>query len=147
MRLLQMVVGLLALLVASACGGDSAPTATPTPTTAVSSSIGAESTTSGDSAPGSAEYAAEIQFLKHADIEVAAGTKVVWTSAYATGSGTPSFHTVTSGKPGDADAGSLFDSGRITEGETFERTFSEAGEFSYFCEIHPQFMKAVVKVK
>lgn len=31
-----------------------------------------------------------------------------------------------------------FDSGTLAEGETFEFTFDEAGEFDYFCSIHPQ---------
>lgn len=30
-----------------------------------------------------------------------------------------------------------FDSGTLAEGETFEFTFDEAGEFEYFCSIHP----------
>jgi plastocyanin len=39
-------------------------------------------------------------------------------------------HTVT------ADDGS-FDSGRKSKGESFEHTFSKAGEFTYKCTIHP----------
>ncbi len=31
-----------------------------------------------------------------------------------------------------------FDSGTLAEGESFEFTFEEAGEFDYFCQIHPQ---------
>jgi len=31
-----------------------------------------------------------------------------------------------------------FDSGSIGAGETFDFTFDEAGEFDYFCSIHPE---------
>jgi len=31
----------------------------------------------------------------------------------------------------------VWDSGRIASGESFEFTFDEAGEYSYFCTIHP----------
>jgi plastocyanin len=30
-----------------------------------------------------------------------------------------------------------FDSGTLNSGDTFEFTFEEAGEFDYFCQIHP----------
>lgn len=33
---------------------------------------------------------------------------------------------------------SAFDSGSLGEGESFEFTFDEAGEFDYFCSIHPE---------
>lgn len=42
--------------------------------------------------------------------------------------------------------GGEFDSGTIAEGETFEFTFDEAGEFSYFCSIHPQ-MEGTITVE
>jgi plastocyanin len=45
-------------------------------------------------------------------------------------------HTVTSGNPGDPDAGDLFDSPNLGNGDTFEVTFDEAGSYSYFCRIH-----------
>ena len=53
---------------------------------------------------------------------------------------------MTSGNPGDPDAGNLFDSGEISKGDLFSYTFNQVGEFPYFCKIYPQFMKAVVKV-
>lgn len=39
-----------------------------------------------------------------------------------------------------------FDSGSFAEGETFEFTFEEAGEFDYFCSIHPQ-MEGTITVE
>jgi plastocyanin len=50
-------------------------------------------------------------------------------------------HTATSGDPEDEDAGSLWDSGVLAEGETFEHTFNEAGTFRYFCDFHPMTMR------
>ena len=32
----------------------------------------------------------------------------------------------------------VWDSGGLASGESFEFTFDEPGEFSYFCSIHPQ---------
>lgn len=45
-------------------------------------------------------------------------------------------HTTTSGNPGDPDAGSLWDSGELSPGETFTRQFNDVGEFFYFCDVH-----------
>lgn len=39
-----------------------------------------------------------------------------------------------------------FDSGTVAEGETFDFTFEEAGEFDYFCSIHPQ-MEGTITVE
>jgi plastocyanin len=48
-------------------------------------------------------------------------------------------HTVTSGQPGAADSGSVFNSGIMPAFpvRSFEYTFSQSGEFSYYCIIHP----------
>ena len=45
-------------------------------------------------------------------------------------------HTVTSGNPGDADAGVLWDAGGFPPGQTFSRQFDDLGTFVYFCDIH-----------
>ncbi|MFP3881841.1 MAG: cupredoxin domain-containing protein [Actinomycetota bacterium] len=39
-----------------------------------------------------------------------------------------------------------FDSGTLAEGETFEFTFEGAGEFEYFCSIHPE-MEGTITVE
>ena len=49
-------------------------------------------------------------------------------------------HTVTSGNPGDADAGSLFDSGPLSTNQIFTHQFNDVGEFVYFCRMHPTVM-------
>ncbi|MEX2236862.1 MAG: cupredoxin family copper-binding protein [Dehalococcoidia bacterium] len=71
-----------------------------------------------------------------AHIQVAVGDTVTFTQG---ADGAP--HTAT------ADAGS-FDTGTLTdEGESGEATFDTAGEFSYFCEIHPEMLGLVTVVE
>lgn len=59
-----------------------------------------------------------------AAIEIDAGTTVVWENYDSAA------HTVT------ADDGS-FDSGEVTQGQTFSQTFDTPGTFTYHCAIHP----------
>jgi plastocyanin len=42
------------------------------------------------------------------------------------------------------NTGSLFDSGIVKPGSTFEFTFSNAGDYNYFCTIHPWMMGQVI---
>jgi plastocyanin len=65
------------------------------------------------------------------DIEVAAGETVEWVHTGNVG------HTVTF-EDGE-------DSGTISGGDTYTRTFEESGEFPYACAIHPA-MQATVTV-
>jgi plastocyanin len=66
-------------------------------------------------------------------LNVAEGTKVTWTNNDAT------THTVTA----DDDS---FNSGDIAPGQTYSRTFTEAGTYNYHCIYHGM-MKASVAVK
>lgn len=66
---------------------------------------------------------------------VARGGEVTWVNAGA------ELHTSTGAAPAR-----LWDSGLLSNGETFSRTFNEAGEFDYFCIPHP-FMQGVVIVE
>ena len=65
------------------------------------------------------------------------GQTVVWTNDDS------AMHTVTSGTAGAADVGKAFDSGLAgptaltAKGKTFEHKFDAAGEFPYFCTLHP----------
>ena len=54
-------------------------------------------------------------------------------------------HTVTSGNPEDGPDG-LFDTGLFLSGDTFSHTFTEAGEYQYFCSIHPWMTGTVIVV-
>ena len=75
------------------------------------------------------------------------GDTVTWTNKDTT------FHTVTSVTgPSDTTHGKEFDSGLsgptalTTQGKTFSHKFMTAGEFPYFCQLHPTMVgKVVVK--
>jgi len=75
------------------------------------------------------------------------GDTVTWTNKDTT------FHTVTSGTgPSDTTHGKAFDSGLsgptalTTQGKTFSHKFLTAGEFPYYCQLHPTMVgKVVVK--
>ncbi len=75
------------------------------------------------------------------------GDTVTWTNKDTV------FHTVTSGiGPSDTTHGKEFDSGLsgptalTTQGKTFSHKFMTAGEFPYFCQLHPTMVgKVVVK--
>lgn len=58
------------------------------------------------------------------------GEVVKWT---VTGSVT---HTVTSGVEGEPLVGELFDSGDVTNGDTFCARFDQRGDWKYFCKYH-----------
>jgi plastocyanin len=75
-----------------------------------------------------------------AKVVVAQGDTVTWT----VGKSINEPHTVTSGKSGETDAGSVFDSQKQDKdltllkaaGGTFSFTFDKAGTYEYFCTIH-----------
>jgi plastocyanin len=77
-------------------------------------------------------------------IEVNVGQTVLWTNDDF------SFHTVTSGKAGDTNSGSVFDSGLAgptalaSTGKTYEYTFESAGEYPYYCILHPGMVGKVI---
>ena len=73
------------------------------------------------------------------NVTVAAGAAVRWSNIDGFD------HTVTAGAP-DAPAEGVFRS-ELAAGDTFQRTFDEAGAFPYFCEIHPVNMTGTVTVR
>ena len=73
--------------------------------------------------------------FSESELRIAVGTTVVWQND------DPYAHTVKSVEGSAME----FDSGDLTQGQTFEVTFDEPGDFSYFCQIHPT-MRAVVVV-
>ena len=81
-------------------------------------------------APGSSNPSAT-QFYVPPEITISAGTAVTWTNNDST------IHTVTEGTPGGAGATPAFDSSIIAPSVTWEHTFDAAGEFDYYCTLHP----------
>ncbi|TSA18251.1 MAG: hypothetical protein D4R72_02595, partial [Nitrosopumilales archaeon] len=69
---------------------------------------------------------------------VSPGTTVTWSNTDKLS------HTVTSGRASDNDAGSLYDSGLIKTGKTFQFTFYNSGTYNYFCTVHPWMVGQVI---
>jgi plastocyanin len=65
-------------------------------------------------------------------IRVEPGTTVTWTNQGENA------HTVVSLASDEYEEGELFNSGMIQPGQTFTHTFQEAGEYQYYCDLHPQ---------
>lgn len=66
------------------------------------------------------------------------GTTVTWKNIDVVS------HTVTSGKVIDGNSGSLFESGLIKPGNTFQVTFQNSGMYDYFDEIHPWMVGQII---
>nr|WP_294804176.1 plastocyanin/azurin family copper-binding protein [uncultured Nitrososphaera sp.] len=90
--------------------------------TAVSIVVGASNPTNG-------------KFFSPAEVKSAVGSMVTWTNDDST---TP-YHTVTSGKVvNNAPApDKVFDSGLMKDGASFSYVFEKAGEYDYYCMLHP----------
>jgi plastocyanin len=88
--------------------------------------------------PGSSAPTAKI-FYDPSPANVAVGTTVTWTNDDAT------LHTATSGTPDSGPTGE-FDSSYLAKGKTFQHTFTKAGTFDYYCQLHP-FMVGQIVVK
>jgi plastocyanin len=69
-------------------------------------------------------------------IEVSIDDTITWTNDDI------AQHTVTSGENGEPNG--EFDSGLLSTGATFEHTFTEAGEYPYFCTLHPNMVGTVI---
>jgi len=63
-------------------------------------------------------------------VTVSAGEEITWSNDDSAA------HTVTSGTPSDGPDG-LFDSSLFMAGGTFSVTLDEAGDYPYFCMVHP----------
>ncbi len=77
---------------------------------------------------GSNEVWMEDTSFNPQNLEVGSGTTVTWTNKSS------HTHTVTSGNDGEGD--DLFNSGNLSEGQSFSYTFNRTGNYSYFCENH-----------
>ena len=81
----------------------------------------------------------QIKKYRFQDITIKSGEVVEWKNLDL------DMHSTTSGIWGNDDVGNLWDSGKMTFGKGFKFKFMEAGEYPYFCRIHPA-MKGVVRV-
>ena len=70
-------------------------------------------------------------------IEIKSGDTIVWKNADT------SVHTVTSGTP-ETGPDDIFDSGLFGPGKKFSQTFSDVGDYPYFCLTHPWMQGSVI---
>lgn len=114
-------------LVLAACGDDS------------DGGAGDETSSEAAGGDGGCETDVCMEGIAYTELEVvvSTGDNVAWTNLDGVD------HTVTAGTP-EAPAPDEFDSGNIGEGETFELPFDAAGEFAYYCTIHPQMQASVL---
>ena len=80
------------------------------------------------------------------ELEVAAGTDVTWIQDDVASHTVTSGVVETAGGSATAKPDGKFDSGTIKAGENFAFTFREAGDFPFFCAVHPATMTGVVRV-
>src|SRR5215203_2246466 len=76
-------------------------------------------------------------------IKIKVGSTIAWTN------NDNIMHTVTSGTPDAPDVGGAFDSGLttfITLAKTYSHKFTDVGEFSYYCRVHPTMIGKIVVV-
>lgn len=73
----------------------------------------------------------------NSEVTVNVGDEVVWSNDDSAS------HTVTSGDPKNGPDGT-FDSSLFLAGQTFSHTFDEAGEFPYFCQVHPWMQGTII---
>ncbi|CDI05879.1 Protease inhibitor Kazal-type (fragment) [Candidatus Nitrosotenuis uzonensis] len=102
-----------------------APTPAPAPAPAMSAKV---SIPSGSSVPG---CEATNECYIPAEVTIGIGGTVTWTNDDTAA------HTVTSGNINAGGPDGVFDSSIFMAGKTFEHTFDEAGEYDYFCIVHP----------
>ena len=81
------------------------------------------------------------KFYDPKEITVKKGTKVVWSNKDVTA------HTVTYGEKGSPGVGSVFDSGMIRSNTFYEHSFTDDGDYSYFCTIYPWMTGRIIVVK
>lgn len=72
-----------------------------------------------------------------ASTSISINDEVVWTNNDSAS------HTVSSGNPADGPDGA-FDSNLFMAGQTFSQIFGQAGEFPYFCLVHPWMIGEVI---
>ena len=129
-----LIIVLLALLVgaltASACGGGSKEKATPEVTPKATTQATQAATT-----PGAEGVSVEIKnfAFEPKTVAIKVGQTVTWTNQDSVA------HTVA------GDGG--IDSGDLSKGKSYSKTFDTAGTFNYHCSIHPSMTGQVIVEK
>ena len=82
-------------------------------------------------------FTSNISGYSLSNITISAGTVIKWINSHSAP------HTVTSGTPGNLS--DIWDSGTISNGNSYSYEFSNSGTFQYFCKIHTS-MRATVTV-
>lgn len=126
-----LAVGLLVLL--AACGSTTTTAPTNTPTTAPTNTPTTAPASTPTTAPPSTGNSISIMNFAFSPLTltVKTGTKVTWTNKDTV------THTVTDDK-------GAFNSGLLTPGNSFSFTFTQAGTYSYHCNIHHSMMATIV---
>jgi len=96
------------------------------------------SITSGAGASASADCVSAQNCFHPNPLSISPGITVTWTNTDQLS------HTITSGRSSDDTTGTLFDSGLVNPGRTFQFTFTNSGTYDYFCTIHPWLTGQVV---
>ena len=84
--------------------------------------------------------------FKPTKLDIAAGTEVTWIQDDVASHTVTSGGVETTGGTATAQPDGKFDSGTIKPGQNFAFTFGEAGDFPFYCAVHPATMTGVVRV-
>jgi plastocyanin len=140
----KLIIGFLVLVVLlSGCAGPTTTTTTPVPTAQPTITQPAQTQTP-EASPTQTVTGSPTQTLSAqpvaiditnfafvpATVTISKGTTVVWTEQDSGIS-----HTVT---------GTGFDSGPLSQGQTFNQTFNDAGTFNYHCSIHSNMTGTII---
>ena len=122
-----LIVG--GLLVVVSCGSSSATTTATTPTTNTQVKPPAGGTTGPDFKPAAVTIK-DFAFSPET-LTVSIGTTVTWTNEDSVS------HIINERRL-------IFDSGMLARGKSYSFTFNEAGNFEYYCTIHPTMVGHII---
>ena len=126
---MNVVAAAVLVLVGAVAGMTAAPAAFADHPTAEISNL------AGTSVPGCEETD---RCFSQSTVTIDAGGEVTWSNDDTV------VHTITSGILTDIGPNGVFDSGLLGPGATFSHWFGEAGEYPYFCMLHPWMSGTVV---
>lgn len=127
----HILIPIALIMLIAACGGGDTSQTTVAPGSDATTTIAAAGSTS-----GAEVLLKQFNFMPD-DIAITVGDTVTWNNTDRI------LHTVSAGTPDSP--GGLFDTDLDDAGSTTEFTFTEAGDYEYFCSIHPH-MQGVVRV-